>query len=61
MEREQIRENLANISQAIDSITDTNLRRYIDAQIVIIHRKFLGKETESVEKEASVYRLKMQE
>ena len=58
---EEIKPFLQNISSKIDWIGDSNLRRYLDAQVVMIHRLFMGKEIESVQKEAAGYLSKLNE
>lgn len=61
MDYETIKENLNNITHAIDAIAESNLRRYIDSQVTIIHRKMQGMRTGDVELEADQYRRRMEE
>ena len=60
MKSEKIEVNLKNIIRAIDSIGNSNLRRYIDSQVVIIHRKIQGLEVKNIESEAKEYWIKSQ-
>jgi hypothetical protein len=51
--------HMDNIARAVDPLADTDLRRYIDTQLVLIHRKIKGMETDSVEEEAGYYKMKL--
>jgi len=57
----KIKGYLENLSSKIDWISDTNLRRYLDAQIVCIYRTISGMETDSIEAEAKEYLAKLNE
>jgi len=52
---EEIKENLSEISKAIDWIGDTNLRRFIDSHVVIIHLKARSLPTKAYEDRAEKY------
>lgn len=56
----EITGNLTNIAHAIDAIAETNLRRYIDCQVTMIHRRMQGKTTGDLEIEASSYKRAME-
>ena len=58
---ENISTNLQNIGRAIDFIGDTNLRRYIDAQLVIIHCKINNKPIKRAQQDAVYYWNKLHE